>query len=132
MGFRLCLFNANACLHSKAKKIAAGFAILIGFYYLMISGAAVSTQCALIMVSFVMPVISLILSSLVAGSATAPFSVVHFNQVSHYVLLANILSLPVMGFLVVPSAVLPMMLMPFGAEAVGLWGWILAFDGFWP
>lgn len=36
------------------KKIAAGFAILIGFYYLMISGAAVSTQRAFIMVSIVM------------------------------------------------------------------------------
>ncbi len=193
---RLCLLNANAFLHLNANKIAAGFAILIGFYYVMISGAAVSTQRAFIMVSIVMlgvffdrralslhsvalaalvilawrpedvssagfqmsfaatialvsvfqripalsrfsrlrrmPVISLILSSLVAGLATAPFSAAHFNQVSHYGLLANILSLPVMSFLVAPSAVLAMMLMPFGAEAVGLWGvdlglrWILA------
>ena len=192
---RLCLLNTNAFLHFNAKKIAAGLAILIGLYYLLISGAAVSTQRAFIMVSIVMlgvffdrralslhsialaalvilawrpedvssagfqmsfaatialvtvfqripalprfsrlrqmPVISLILSSLVAGLATAPFSAAHFNQVSHYGLLANILSLPVMGFLVAPSAVLAMMLMPFGAEAVGLWGvdlglrWIL-------
>ena len=51
---RLCLLNANALLHFNAKKIAAGFAILIGFYYVMISGAAVSTQRAFIMVSIVM------------------------------------------------------------------------------
>jgi competence protein ComEC len=52
---------------------------------------------------------------LVAGLATAPFSAAHFNQVSHYGLQVNILSLPVMSFLVAPSAVLAMMLMPFGA-----------------
>ena len=51
---RLCLWNANAFLHFNAKKIAAGCAILIGFYYVMISGAAVSTQRAFIMVSIVM------------------------------------------------------------------------------
>ena len=62
-----------------------------------------------------MPVISLVLSSLVAGLATAPFSAAHFNQVSHYGLLVNILSLPVMSFLVASSAVLALMLMPFGA-----------------
>ena len=51
---RLCLLNTNAFLHFSAKKIAAGLAILIGLYYLLISGAAVSTQRAFIMVSIVM------------------------------------------------------------------------------
>ena len=69
-----------------------------------------------------LPVISLVLSSLAAGLATAPFSSAHFNQVSHFGLLANIQSLLFMGFLVAPSSVLAVMLMPFGAEAVGLWG----------
>ena len=178
--------NTNAFLHFYSKKKAASSAILIGLYYLLIPGAAVSTQCALIMVSIVMPgmffgrrtlslnsialaafvilasrpenvssagfqmsfaatialftvfqpttallwfsrwrqlpVISLVLSSLAAGLATAPFSSAHFNQVSHFGLLANIQSLLFMGFLVAPSSVLAVMLMPFGAEAVGLWG----------
>ncbi len=79
-----------------------------------------------------LPVISLVLSPLVMGLATVPFSAAHFNQFSHYGLPINILSLPVMGLLVVPSAVLAMALMPFGAEAVGFWvvdfglRWILA------
>ncbi|MED7677195.1 DUF4131 domain-containing protein [Rhodobacteraceae bacterium IMCC15231] len=51
---RLCLLNTNGSLHFNAKKIAAGLAILIGLYYLLISGAAVSTQRAFIMVSIVM------------------------------------------------------------------------------
>ena len=69
-----------------------------------------------------LPVISLVLSSLAAGLATAPFSAAHFNQVSHFGSLANIQSLLFMGFLVAPSSVLAVMMMPFGAEAVGLWG----------
>ena len=51
---RLCLLNTNAFLHFSAKKIAAGLAILVGLYYLLISGATVSTQRAFIMVSIVM------------------------------------------------------------------------------
>lgn len=77
------------------------------------------------------PVSTVFVSSLVAGLATAPFGALHFNQVAQYGLLANLLSVPVMGSVVVPSAVLAGVLSPFGLEQVGLWGmgqglrWIL-------
>jgi competence protein ComEC len=73
-----------------------------------------------------------ILSSLIAGLATAPIAAAHFNAVAHYGLLANVLSVPLMGSIVIPSAVLAACLAPLGFEAVGLtvmgWGirWILA------
>lgn len=60
-------------------------------------------------------------SSLVAGLATAPFAAFHFNQVAHYGLPANLLSVPVMGMVVVPSAVVAALLAPLGLEQVGLW-----------
>ncbi|MCB1335460.1 MAG: ComEC/Rec2 family competence protein [Roseivivax sp.] len=75
---------------------------------------------------------ALVLSSFVAGSATAPIAMAHFNMLSHYGLLANTLSLPVMGLVVMPAAVLALLLMPLGAEAAPLWlmgqgiDWILA------
>lgn len=84
---------------------------------------------------------SLLISSFVAGAATAPFGAAHFNQVSQYGLLANLISVPVMGALVMPAAVLAAALAPFGLEAVGLYlmapgiDWILGVAmrvGTWP
>lgn len=65
-------------------------------------------------------VASVVLSSLVAGLATAPVAAAHFNTLSHYGLLANLLSVPLMGVLVIPAAVLAACLAPFGGEIVGL------------
>ncbi len=60
------------------------------------------------------------LSSLVAGLATAPVAAAHFNQVPHYGLIANIVSVPLMGALIIPGAVLAALLAPFGLAWIGL------------
>lgn len=65
--------------------------------------------------------ISVIVSSGVAGLATAPFAAAHFNQMAHYGLLANVVSVPIMGALVMPSAVLALCLAPMGLDWIGLW-----------
>ncbi|WP_278921556.1 ComEC/Rec2 family competence protein [Pseudophaeobacter profundi] len=67
------------------------------------------------------PVFTVVISSAVAGLATAPFGAAHFNTLSHYGLVANVLAVPVMGAVVVPSAVLSLCLAPFGLEEVGFW-----------
>ncbi|WP_237061784.1 ComEC/Rec2 family competence protein [Loktanella sp. M215] len=67
------------------------------------------------------PVVSVLLSSAVAGAATAPFAAAHFNQISHYGLIANLLSVPLMGVLVMPAAVLAACLAPVGLAGVGFW-----------
>ncbi|MBR9842122.1 MAG: ComEC/Rec2 family competence protein [Rhodobacteraceae bacterium] len=66
------------------------------------------------------PVFAVVVSSFVAGLATAPFGAAHFNTVSHYGLAANLLAVPIMGTVVVPSAVVAACLAPVGLEAVGL------------
>ncbi|WP_170344144.1 ComEC/Rec2 family competence protein [Ruegeria atlantica] len=73
------------------------------------------------------PVVGVVMSSAIAGLATAPIGAAHFNTMSHYGLLANLLSVPVMGLLVVPSAVVAAFLAPFGLEALALtvMGWAL-------
>ncbi len=65
-------------------------------------------------------VAGVLLSSAIAGLATAPIGAAHFNTMSHYGLLANVLSVPVMGTIVVPSAVVAALLSPFGLEALAL------------
>ncbi|MEM6823782.1 MAG: ComEC/Rec2 family competence protein [Pseudomonadota bacterium] len=65
-------------------------------------------------------VAALVISSAVAGLATAPIAAAHFNRIPHYGLLANLLSVPVMGSVVMPGAVLAALLAPFGLSWVGL------------
>ena len=70
---------------------------------------------------FLRPVLAVLISSLVAGLATAPFAAAHFNQISHYGLIANLLSVPLMGILVMPAGVLAACLAPLGLAWIGLW-----------
>jgi len=77
------------------------------------------------------PVLAVFLSSAVAGFATAPIAAAHFNAIAQYGLLANLASVPLMGVLVIPAAVVAAVLAPLGLEAIGLWvmslgvNWIL-------
>ncbi len=66
------------------------------------------------------PVVSLVLASAVAGFATAPFSAAHFGRLSDYGLLANLMSVPLMGTLIIPCAVLAAVLAPLGLAALPL------------
>lgn len=66
------------------------------------------------------PVMATLVSLAVAGFATAPFSAAHFNQVSQYGLIANLVSVPLMGAIVMPAAVLAALLGPFGLAWIGL------------
>ena len=77
------------------------------------------------------PALAVFLSSAVAGFATAPIAAAHFNAIAQYGLLANLASVPLMGVLVIPAAVVAAVLAPLGLEAIGLWmmslgvNWIL-------
>lgn len=66
------------------------------------------------------PVAGVFLSSTIAGFATAPVGAAHFNSLSHFGLLANLVSVPVMGIAVVPAAVIAAVLSLVGAEGIGL------------
>ncbi|MCC0079481.1 MAG: ComEC/Rec2 family competence protein [Rhodobacter sp.] len=66
------------------------------------------------------PVGAAVTTSLVAGLATAPFAAAQFHRAADYGLIANILSVPLMGVLVMPAAVLAAALWPLGLEGIGL------------
>jgi competence protein ComEC len=65
------------------------------------------------------------LTSLVGSLATMPFAIFTFDRATHYAVLGNLLAMPVMGFVVMPSAALGVVAMPFGLEAMPLhvMGW---------
>ena len=56
------------------------------------------------------------LTSLVAGLATAPYGIFHFQRVAPYGLLANLAAMPAVSFLVMPFGLLGVLLMPFGFD----------------
>lgn len=67
----------------------------------------------------------LLLTSLIAGLATTPFAVFHFQRAAPLSLFANLVAMPVVGILVMPAALFAVLLMPFGLEALALvpMGW---------
>ncbi|MGB8814807.1 MAG: ComEC/Rec2 family competence protein [Paracoccaceae bacterium] len=68
-----------------------------------------------------MPVFTLVLSSLLAGIATAPFGAAHFNRIADFGFFANLLTVPVMGAVVMPAGAVAALLAPIGLQALPLW-----------
>jgi competence protein ComEC len=70
-------------------------------------------------------VVGLILASVVAGLATAPFAIFHFDRAPGYSLLANLLATPVVGIVIMPAACLTVVAMPLGLERgpLQIMGW---------
>ncbi|ESW60875.1 MAG: competence protein [Rhodobacter sp. CACIA14H1] len=62
-----------------------------------------------------------VLASLVGGLSTAPYAAAHFNRFTDYGLLANLLTGPVMGLVVMPAGALAGLAAPFGLAGPPLW-----------
>ncbi|MEY5038708.1 MAG: hypothetical protein RL472_1814 [Pseudomonadota bacterium] len=69
---------------------------------------------------WVLPLFTLVLSSVIAGAATAPFAAAAFNRFTDYGLVANLLTVPVMSLLMAAGAVAAL-LAPIGLAAPALW-----------
>jgi len=71
---------------------------------------------------------AMVLTSLVAGLATAPIAAWHFHRGAPLSLLANLAAMPVVSILVMPPGVAALALMPFGLESLALWPMGLGID----
>ncbi|KCZ83574.1 ComEC/Rec2-like protein [Hyphomonas adhaerens MHS-3] len=63
---------------------------------------------------------SLFVTSLIAGTATAPFAIYHFDRLAGFGLMANLLAMPIISFVSAPLAALSLILTPFGFGDLGL------------
>jgi competence protein ComEC len=70
---------------------------------------------------WLMPVFTLVLSSLIGGLSTAPYAAAHFNRFTDYGLIANLLTVPVMGAVIMPAGAVAALLAPFGLAGPPLW-----------
>jgi competence protein ComEC len=64
---------------------------------------------------------AMLLTGLVAGLATAPFSLFHFQTATPLGLLANLIAIPLTDLLIMPAAFGIYILAPFGLEAPAVW-----------
>jgi competence protein ComEC len=62
----------------------------------------------------------LLLTSVIAGAATAPFGLHHFGRLQWYGVAANAIAVPLTGLLVMPAGMVAVALMPLGLEGVAL------------
>ena len=106
-------------------SFAATVALIAGF-------RAVDRQAAKgAMPGWAVPVFTLVLSSLIGGLSTAPYAAATFNRFTDYGLIANLLTVPVMGAVVMPAGAVAALLAPFGLAGLPLWAmemgsaWIL-------
>lgn len=67
----------------------------------------------------------LLMTSLIAGLATAPIAAAHFYRVAPLGLLANMAAMPLVSLVIMPMGVLSVLAMPFGLEPIPLaaMGW---------
>jgi len=70
-------------------------------------------------------VAALALTSLLAGTASAPYGAYHFGRVQVYFVLSNMVAVPLTAMWVMPAGLIALALMPFGLEALALvpMGW---------
>lgn len=117
-------------------SFAATIALIVGFAAL--DGSIYRERVP----RWLMPVFTLVLSSLIGGLSTAPYAAAHFNRFTDYGLLANLLTVPVMGAVIMPAGAVAALLAPLGLAALPLWvmeqgarwilfvaHWIAALDG---
>lgn len=74
----------------------------------------------------------IMVSSIAVTLATAPFAIYHFNRIPVYGAIANMIGIPLTGFLVMPAGIVSLLLMPFGWDAYPLqimeWASLLILD----
>jgi competence protein ComEC len=58
-------------------------------------------------------------TSFVAGLATAIYAAFHFHRLAPYGVLANVCSMPLIAFVIMPGALLGVLLLPFGFDFIG-------------
>jgi competence protein ComEC len=62
----------------------------------------------------------IVLSTVVASISVAPIGAYHFHRSQQYALLANLIAVPICNLIVMPAALLTLVLMPLGIEALPL------------
>ncbi len=61
--------------------------------------------------------VAIAMTSLIAGTATAPYAAYHFHRLATFGLVANVLTMPLFTLWIMPLALIGSLVMPFGLDA---------------
>jgi competence protein ComEC len=64
---------------------------------------------------------AIMLTTVIATAAVAPFAAYYFHNSQQYAMLANLLAIPICNLVVMPAALATLLLMPLGLEGLALW-----------
>lgn len=84
-----------------------------------------------VMRRFGLYILGILLTTIIAEVAIAPFALFHFQHFASFSLVGNILAIPIMGFVIMPGLILALFLMPVGLDFIPLWfvehgiGWMV-------
>lgn len=98
---------------AAVAALVAGFQALRTRLPLWLEGAGPLRPAAL-------AVAGLVATSVLAGVATAPYALYHFQRASLYGVAANALAVPLTSFFIMPAGMVAMLLMPLGLEWIAL------------
>ncbi len=122
ISLRTVAIAALICLMAEPESLVEpGFQMSFGATLALIVGFEHWRRVEALLPGPMKPVAMAVLSSLIAGTATAPIAAAHFNRIAEYGLLANLLAVPVMGIAVMPAGVIAALLAPLGLAAPALW-----------
>lgn len=122
LSLRSVALAALICLLLEPESlIEPGFQMSFGATAALIVGFEQWTRIQHWVPAALRPGVVMVLSSLIAGSATAPIAAAHFNRIAEYGLLANLLAVPAMGVMVMPMGVIALILAPVGLAGPALW-----------
>jgi competence protein ComEC len=122
ISLRSVAISALICLALEPESLVEpGFQMSFGATTALIVGFEYWAKVQHRVPALLRPVAMAVMSSLIAGTATAPIAAAHFNRIAEYGLLANLLAVPVMGMVVMPAGVLAAILAPLGLAEPALW-----------
>ncbi|MCY1125227.1 ComEC/Rec2 family competence protein [Frigidibacter sp. RF13] len=122
ISLRSLAIAALICLVLEPESLTEpGFQMSFGATAALIAGFEQWTKHQHRVPAALRPGLVMVLSSLLAGTATAPIAAAHFNRIAEYGLLANLLTVPVMGTVVMPAGVIAALLAPLGLAGPALW-----------
>lgn len=120
----ILLFTPHSLLHpSFHMSFAAVIALIAAYEKYRILTYRPSSEQPFFHPFFILKKVSIyclgvFMSSLIAGTATAPFSIYHFHQYANFGALANLIGVPLTSFIIMPCIILTLILYPLGWDFV--------------
>ena len=123
-GLILLIFEPQMIISAGFQMSFAAVIMLVAFYEKHVSFSSQSQRYKSIYglcKTIVLYLVGIVVADFVASMATLPFVIYHFNRISLYTSLANLLAGPIIALWIMPAVLFSLLLWPLGLEKISLW-----------